>query len=495
MSQIKKGALLSYISIFLTNIIGLILTPFIIRSLGSSEYGLYTLIGSLVAYFTLIDFGLGDTVIRYVAMYKAQNDKKEEGIFLGITLRLYLIITAILLIAGLLIYFNLDEIFKNSLTTTELDQAHVLFAILLFNLAISLPGNIFLGVINAYERYTYSKGIFIIKYIFRSLLIVVVLFFDGKAVSIVLIDTIVNILFISFHLFYILKFMNIKIIFNKFKFSDVKNILSFSIFMFVLGIVSQFQWQGGQIMLGIISDTTTVAVYSVGVLLGTYYGGFSAAITSLFLPRATQMVVNNVAPEIIMETMIKVGRISVLVLLLILGAFFLFGKEFVLLWVGKEYSKSWTVALIIMLVYTIPLSQTFAGSLMEANKKVYYKAIVYTLTIGFGTLLGYFSFNKYGIIGIISSVSSFWFIGIIIMNIFYIKVLKLNIYLFFKVVFFKSTLLLVAILLVSSLLNFIPLTGWLGFATKCFFYTFIYFTIMYLFFMNSEEKSHIPKLI
>ena len=37
MSQLKKGALLSYANIFLTNIIGLILTPFIIRILGD-EY-------------------------------------------------------------------------------------------------------------------------------------------------------------------------------------------------------------------------------------------------------------------------------------------------------------------------------------------------------------------------------------------------------------------------------------------------------------------------
>lgn len=40
MSQLKKGALLSYANIFLTNVIGLILTPFIVKSLGDSEYGL-----------------------------------------------------------------------------------------------------------------------------------------------------------------------------------------------------------------------------------------------------------------------------------------------------------------------------------------------------------------------------------------------------------------------------------------------------------------------
>lgn len=495
MSQIKKGAILSYVSILLTNTIGLILTPFIVKSLGTSEYGLYSLMGSLVAYFTLIDFGLGDTVIRYVSLYRAQNDKKEESNFLGVIIRLYLIITIVLLTAGLIMFFNLDVIFRDSLTTNELEQANFLFALLLFNLAISLPGNIFLGVINAYERYIYSKGILILKYIFRSLLIILVLFFDGKAISIVMVDTLVNIIFILFNIYYMFKFLKIEITFYKFKLSNVKNILSFSIWMFVLGIISQFQWQGGQIMLGIISNTTTVAIYSIGILLGTYYGAFSSAITSLFLPRATHMVVNNISPEIIMETMIKVGRICILVLLLILGAFFLFGKEFILLWVGQGYSNSWIVALIIMIVYTIPLSQTFAGSLMEANKKVYYKAIIYSITIGFGTLVGYFSYFKFGMVGIILSVSIFWFIGIIIMNIFYTRVLKLNMYLFFKSVYFKAIPMLLLILLVSYFLNYISITGWFGFATKCFIYLFIYTIVMYHFFMNSEERSYIKKII
>lgn len=50
MSQLKKGAALSYLTIILTNVVGLALTPFIIKYLGNDEYGLYTLIGALVGY-------------------------------------------------------------------------------------------------------------------------------------------------------------------------------------------------------------------------------------------------------------------------------------------------------------------------------------------------------------------------------------------------------------------------------------------------------------
>src|SRR5690625_5879003 len=77
-SELKYGVYLSYISLFVTNISNLILTPFIIKSLGNSQYGLYMLIGAFVGYIAVLDFGLGNTVVRFVAKYRAENDKKSD---------------------------------------------------------------------------------------------------------------------------------------------------------------------------------------------------------------------------------------------------------------------------------------------------------------------------------------------------------------------------------------------------------------------------------
>ena len=49
MSEIRRGALLSYATILIINLSGLLLTPVIIRGLGNAEYGLYMLIGALAA--------------------------------------------------------------------------------------------------------------------------------------------------------------------------------------------------------------------------------------------------------------------------------------------------------------------------------------------------------------------------------------------------------------------------------------------------------------
>ena len=60
MNQRKWGALLSYVNNIATIIVGLAYTPIMLRLLGQSEYGLYSLVGSIVGYLSVLDMGLGD---------------------------------------------------------------------------------------------------------------------------------------------------------------------------------------------------------------------------------------------------------------------------------------------------------------------------------------------------------------------------------------------------------------------------------------------------
>ena len=56
MNQIKAGAVLSYVSLFLTTFLGVVYTPFMLRQMGQAEFGLYYLAASVIAYLTIFDF-------------------------------------------------------------------------------------------------------------------------------------------------------------------------------------------------------------------------------------------------------------------------------------------------------------------------------------------------------------------------------------------------------------------------------------------------------
>ena len=91
-NQLKAGAFLSYLSIGLNNIIGLIYTPFMLRMMGQSEYGLYSLVASIVAYLTVLDLGFGNAIVRYTAKFRAEGKEQEQYEMFGMFLILYSII-------------------------------------------------------------------------------------------------------------------------------------------------------------------------------------------------------------------------------------------------------------------------------------------------------------------------------------------------------------------------------------------------------------------
>ncbi len=129
-NQIKAGVIIGYINLALGNIIPLIYTPIMLNLLGQSEYGLYTLAYSVVGYLTLLKFGLGSTIIRYIAKYRALGDKKNEEKVIGLFIKVYTVLATVVIGCGVFMHFNMSLFFKKGLTADELETAKVLIVLI-----------------------------------------------------------------------------------------------------------------------------------------------------------------------------------------------------------------------------------------------------------------------------------------------------------------------------------------------------------------------------
>ena len=495
MSEIKKGISLTFILMFLTNITGILLTPFIISNLGNSEYGLYSLFGALVATISIFDFGLNNAVIRFVAKYKAENNKEKEELFLGHIILLYILVTVVISVVGFFVYNNLDDMFSNSLTQSELSKGKDIFLILVFNLAITLPGGVFSGICRGYEKYIIPQIVNILRILIRAILILVLLKFGGDALAIVILDTVLNITIMSILAYYSLFKLKVRFSFNKLNLAFVKKIGRYSFWIFIFAITSQIQWEIGKVFVGTELDTSAVAVYAVGIMLGTYYSGFGAAISSVFLPKATQLVVADADVKKLTSVMITMGRIILLVLLFLLGGFIHLGESFINLWLGEAYQNSWRIALIIMVVFTISLTQAFGHSILEAKNKVYFKAIINLVLIVPGAFSGILLMEYLGSFGMVLGATIGWLASIIFLNVYYHKVINLNMLRFYKELLSKIFISFMLILLLTCSLRFTPNTTWVWFVLNGFIYSFVYIFVMYFFGMNYQEKELVTKVL
>lgn len=495
-NEIKFGALLSYISIIVTIAVTFVYTPIMLRLLGQSEYGLYSLIGSVVGYLSVLDIGLGNAIVRYISRNRALGDQKTEANLNGMFLVLYSVIGILSVVIGLILYFNLNSIFGASLSYDEIQKAKVMMILLVFNFAISFPLGVFGSIMQAYERFIFLRIVAIVRSICNPLFIVPILFLGYGSISMVVINTMMNIICLLINVIYCFKVLKIKIKFGKFDLKLLKEIALYSFFIFLSIIVDKVYWNTGQFILGSVSGTALVAIYAIAMQLTNMYMMFSTSVSGVLLPKISMMVANNTKSEDFSELFVKVGRLQYIIMAYIISGFTLFGKQFLEIWAGENYGDAYFIVLLIFIPLTIPLIQNVGVSILQARNLHKFRSVMLVLIAFLNIVISIPLARNYGGYGCAIATALSLLIGnVFIMNYYYKHKINLNITLFWRNIFSMSTSVLIALILGYGLHFLMPNNSYIFVGLKAIVFTFIYFTIMWLWSFNKYEKSTITNVI
>ena len=489
-NELKLGAILSYVTLFIGNLISIIYTPIMLRLLGQAEYGLFNLSNSVVGYLGLLNFGFGNAIVRYTAKYKALNDETGEANVNGLFLLVYTIIGIAVGVVGVILVFNVDNMFSNSLSIREVNRMKTLIGLMVFNMAISFPFGVFGSIINAYEKYIYLKIIGLIRSILNPFIMLPLLLMGYKSIAMTVMSTVVNIIFIAINVYYCFKVLKIKIKFSNLDFSIFGEIIVYSSYIFLNMIVDKIYWSTDQLIIGAVSGTVAVAIYSIGSTFNTYYMSFSTAISGVFLPKVTKMVTNNVSNKDLSDLFIKTGRIQYIIMSFIFSGFLIIGKEFIYQWAGAGYEESFYIALVVMIPLTIPLIQNLGITILQAKNMHKFRSILY-ICIAIVNVIASIPMAKiYGGIGAAVCTSISMIIGnVIIINIYYYKRIHLDILNFWKNIIKMSIPVVISLIIGKLILSSIAMSGYLGLFIKGLMFTIIFFVFMWTMGMNNYEKE------
>lgn len=489
-NEIKAGTILSYISLFIGSFISILYTPIMINMLGKSEYGLYTLANSVIGYLGVLDFGLGNAIVKYTAQYRAIGDKKGEYNLNGMLVIVYSIIAVVVIIAGYIMIHNVDVIFSKSLSSREQETMKILIIIMVFNMAISLPFGIFSSIVIAYEKFIFQKTIGLIRSIMNPFIMLPLLLMGYKSIEMTIAVTILNIVYILVNMYYCFKVLKIKVKFDKFEMYLFKDISGYSFFIFLNMIADKIYWATDQIILGSVSGTAMVAVYSIGSTLSTYYISFSSAISNVFLPRITQMVTKNKTNREISDLFIKVGRIQYIILAYILCGFIIMGKEFISIWAGHGYESSYYIALVVMVPLTIPLIQNLGITILQAKNMHKFRSKIYLVIALMNVILSIPLAKALGGLGCALASGICFFIGnALIINIYYYKKANLDIIRFWKNIAKMSIPVVISLGLGIFINYFIVGIGLFILIIRGLVFTLIFVPLIWTIGMNEYEKN------
>ena len=490
MDQKKAGVLLSYGQTVVSTIISLVYTPVMLRLLGQSEYGTYTLVNGFISNLSLMSFGLGGAYMRFFSRAEAKDGEEGVARINGMFFTIFLVIGMLSLLVGSVLVANVHRIFAAKLTMHEIKTARILMALLVINIAFSFPCSVFSSFITARERFFFQRLVNMIRTVLNPIVMLPLLLMGFGSISLVLVTLILSAGTDLFNIYYCRKKLRMRMTFGHFDFALLKEMAGFSFFIFLNMIIDQVNWTVDTTILGIVSGTVATAIYGVGSQFHRYYMTISTSISGVFTPQINRIVANGESDEKLTHLFTRVGRIQFMLLMLVLTGFILVGKPFIARWGGPEYGDAYAIALLLMIPVTIPLIQNLGIEIQRAKNMHQFRSIVYICMAAGNVAISIPLGMKYGGIGCAMGTAISLLLGNgLVMNWYYHTHIGLNMGYFWREILGMCPSMIPPVLLGALAASRIPITGYPGVILFGSPYAALFTASLYRFGMNDSERA------
>lgn len=491
--QISGGIILSFLAQFIGIAVGLSYTPIMIRILGQSEFGLYQLVQSVVSYLTLMNLGFNGAYIRYYSLAKAKNDEKEVANINGMFFTIFMILAGAMLIGGAVLYFNIG-ILGDNLTAADYVTAKKLLVVLVINLSLSMPNSLFIAFMSANERFVFQKALGIVCNLLIPALNLPLLLMGQGSFGLVCVTLFLTLLQFTINMIFCFKKLDMKVNLGYFDKAVFKSLMGFTFFIFLSDMVDQLNTNVDKLLLGRMSGTVAVAIYSVAFNLKTHYTTLTWLMPEMFIPEVNRLALEKDSDGPLTDIFIKMGRLNNFLVLLVITGFILCGRAFIHLWVGPEYDTSYYTAVILMLAGYIPAVQTLGVNIQNAKNMHQMRSFVYFGVACVNVVCSIFLIRIWGVVGTAMGTLFAILVGNgLFMNIYYHKRIGLNVLKFWKEMLKAVPYCGLAVLIGLGILQFLKLDCWFNLLLFIGLYAVIYCLLLFALGLTKEERTMISQ--
>lgn len=493
--QIVGGATISYILIAINALYGFIVTPYIVSQIGDASFGVYKTITSFAASLMVIDLGIGGTVQRYIANYRASDKSGLIGNFVYMFLMEAAILAVIATSIVLGIYFNLNNIFKNGLSQDEIELAKQLFLVLCITIVFHLFENVLNGIITGYGKFIVSNGLRLFRILLRLIGTFALLFVWKSPLTLVIIDCALVIILLIFEIFYSIHRLKLKISFTHFDSSIFKESLVYSLMMFITALANQMNGNLDNIVIGAFMTSKDVAVYSMAIIIFGMFEQIACSISSVLLPKMS-FVIEEGGVASAKEYVISVGRVQLILLGAIYGAFIVIGKDFISIWIGETYIPAYYIAMIIMGPAILELCVNVCLTMLRVVNKLKFKTIVTVLMMVLNAVLTIVGVKYWGYyMAAIATALSYLIGSVLIMNMYYHKEFGYNMFTVYSSIFSRTFLCII----LSSIMSWCAIYSFdnhiYRFVLGLMVFIIVYGISLVLWGLNTQERNTVKKII
>ncbi len=395
--NLLRSSALRGVSFAVQALISLLMTPVIVHGLGERMYGFWTLVGTFVGYYGLMDMGVSSAVTRYVSRSFGQRDDGEANRVVSTAFALFSVVAVLVLGVTAAVSVLSFVVVRDP---AEYRVVRVLLLVLGIRVALSFPARVFAGVLNAHLRHDLTSAATIAQLLVANAAIYAHLGVGGGAVGMSLI------LLGAAAVEYLLNLASVLRVFPQIRLSraDVRRQSLKDIF--------QYSWK-------------TLAAQAAGILRSRVSGfivaGFLGVAQVTYFSIAARLIdyfselvfslVGNLAPvfsryegegrqDLIRSRFVLFTKLSVMLTVFVAVSILFYGRAFIERWMGPGFERSYWVVVILAIPAALCLMQTPSSCLLYGTSQHQHVAVITAIDGLVNCLAGIALAPRFGLWGV-----------------------------------------------------------------------------------------------
>ena len=354
-----------YVNVSVELLLGLVMLPFNARYLGASDYGLWVLASSMVAYFPVLDLGFGGAMERFVAHYRA---KQDAGAINQIASTLVALFSGMALLG----FSVLSVVAWNFASLFNLDPAQartgaIVMMCVSFQVATGLPFAIYGAIVNAFQRTYRNAAVGVTVTILVAAVNVSIVLGGGSLIQLVAAMTAVRMLgYLAYRYNAYRVFPLLRTRLSLIRKARLREVTGFSVYMLIQDISVKLNYATDPIVIAAFLSTGAVAIWTVAQRLADVILQMTNQLNYTLFP----IVVDADASQHdgrLQTVLVEGTRLSLAASLPVAGSLALMAQPVVVGWVGPDYASAATVVQLLALVVVVRVGSWTSSTVLQGG--------------------------------------------------------------------------------------------------------------------------------
>lgn len=331
-----NNALFNTVSGLIPLLLSFLFWPYIVESLGDSSYGIFALVSTVIGYFSLLDLGLGNAVVKYVAEYAGQDREQTEEV-IGVALSIFLVAGLV----GILIILSIARVLATEVMKVPpelVDAAYHAFCAASLGFFFTMLLTLFTAVTNGLSRYDISSSAMAVMGITTTVGAVLLLRSGFSLIHLVWLNVLVPMLVVVFYAIMVRRLLPHVSFRPRLNRRTLKQILHFGMFAMLSRVTDVVSGQVNLLIIGAVLGVASVTYYVIPFTILSRLTNLLCRIGMVIFPAISELQGQN-RPDTIRELYLTTSRIILSFTAAFTVPLLVFGVDFLRLWMDPEFAE------------------------------------------------------------------------------------------------------------------------------------------------------------